>query len=153
MMTLTPDRFGLIVKRATMKKTLLALLCLVPSGLVWAADPPEIPYDAAPAFLKLPENLHLGEVSGVAVNSKKHIFLFSRGNVNGPAYGATAAQVLEFLPDGKFVREIGKNLYAWSYAHDVRTDKDDNIWAVDKGSDMIVKFNQEGRVNMVFGRK
>ncbi len=137
-----------------MKKTLLAsLLWLIPSALLWAADPPEIPYDASPAFLKLPDNLHLGEVSGVAVNSKKHIFLFSRGNVTGPAYGATAAQVLEFLPDGKFVREIGKNLYAWSYAHDVRTDKDDNIWAVDKGSDMIVKFNQEGRVAMVFGRK
>jgi len=28
---------------------------------------------------------------------------------------------------------------AWSYAHTVRVDKDDNIWAVDKGSDMIVK--------------
>jgi len=35
----------------------------------------------------------------------------------------------------------------------VRIDKDDNIWAVDKGSDMIIKFNQAGRVVMVFGRR
>jgi sugar lactone lactonase YvrE len=35
----------------------------------------------------------------------------------------------------------------------VRVDKDDNIWATDKGSDMVVKFNPEGRVEMVFGRK
>ena len=35
----------------------------------------------------------------------------------------------------------------------MRVDKDDNIWAIDKGSDMIVKFNPEGRVAMVFGRK
>ena len=35
----------------------------------------------------------------------------------------------------------------------VRVDKDDNIWAIDKGSDMIIKFNPEGRVAMVFGRK
>jgi len=35
----------------------------------------------------------------------------------------------------------------------VRIDKDDNIWAVDKGSDMIVKFNQAGRVTMTFGRR
>ena len=35
----------------------------------------------------------------------------------------------------------------------VRIDKDDNIWAIDKGSDMIIKFNPEGRVVMVFGRK
>ena len=45
-----------------------------------------------------------------------------------------------------YIREIGKNLYAWSFAHTVRVDKDDNIWAVDKGSDMIIKFNREGRV-------
>jgi DNA-binding beta-propeller fold protein YncE len=114
---------------------------------------PEIPFDSVANFLKLPENMYLGEASGVAVNSKNHIFVFSRGNSTGPAYGATAAQLLEFGPDGKFIREIGRNLYAWSYAHTVRVDKDDNIWAVDKGSDMIIRFSPEGRVTMVFGRK
>jgi len=114
---------------------------------------PEIQFDSVPNPLKLPNDMHLGEVSGVAVNSKKHIFVFSRGNTTGPAYGATASQLLEFLPDGRYLREIGHNLYAWSYAHVVRIDKDDNIWAVDKGSDMIIRFNPEGRVTMVFGRK
>src|SRR5689334_7195409 len=114
---------------------------------------PEIPFDSVPNPLKLPNDMHLGEVSGVAVNSKKHIFVFSRGNTNGPAYGASAAQLLEFDRNGRFLREIGKNLYAWSYAHVVRIDKEDNIWAVDKGSDMVIKFNPEGRVVMVFGRK
>jgi hypothetical protein len=56
------------------------------------------------------------------------------GSSAGPAFGNTASQVLEFGADGKFVREIGKNLYAWSFAHTVRIDKDDNIWATDKGS-------------------
>jgi DNA-binding beta-propeller fold protein YncE len=117
------------------------------------AQVPEIPYESVPNFIKLPADLYLGEVSGIAVNSKKHIFVFSRGNTTGPAYGATAAQLLEFGPDGKFIREIGKNLYAWSYAHAVRIDPEDNIWAVDKGSDMIIRFNPEGRVTLVFGRK
>ena len=57
------------------------------------------------------------------------------------------------IRDGRFIREIGKNLYAWAFAHTVRIDKDDNIWATDKGSDMIIKFNPQGRVMMVFGRK
>jgi len=35
----------------------------------------------------------------------------------------------------------------------VRVDKNDNIWAIDKGSDMIVRFNPEGHVDLVFGRK
>ena len=48
------------------------------------------------------------------------------------------------MPKGEFIREIGKGLYGWSFAHTVRIDKDDNIWAVDKGSDMIIKFNPAG---------
>src|SRR5262249_25100689 len=123
------------------------------STIAFAQNVPEIPFDGDVNFLKLPDNLYLGEPSGVAVNSKKHIFVFNRGNSTGPAYGATAAQLLEFDQTGKFVREIGKNLYAWSFAHDVRVDKDDNVWVIDKGSDMIIKFNPEGRVVMVFGRK
>lgn len=128
------------------------LLALSPALFAQQAVP-EIPFDSVPNFFKLPADLHFGEASGVAVNSKGHVFVFNRGNVVGPAYGATASQILEFGPDGKYLREVGHNLYAWSYAHTVRVDKDDNIWAVDKGSDMIVKFNPEGRVVMVFGRK
>jgi DNA-binding beta-propeller fold protein YncE len=114
---------------------------------------PEIPFDSIPDPLKLPTDVHFGEVTGVAVNSKGHVFVFSRGNTTGPAYAAAAAQLFEFGPDGKFIREIGKNLYAWSFAHAVRIDKDDNIWVIDKGSDMIIRFNPQGRVTMVFGRK
>ena len=130
-------------------------MLLLLSPVISAQQPvPEIPFDGDVNFLKLPADLHLGEVSGVAVNSKKHIFIYMRGNsAGGPAYAATASVLLEFGPDGKFIREIGHGLYAWSYAHVVRVDKDDNIWAVDKGSDMIVKFNPEGRVVMVFGRR
>jgi DNA-binding beta-propeller fold protein YncE len=114
---------------------------------------PEIPFDSVPNFFKLPADLHLGEAAGVAVNSKGHIFIFTRGNSIGPAFGATAAMLLEFGADGRYLREIGHNLYAWGFAHTVRIDREDNIWAVDKGSDMVIKFNPEGRVQMVFGRK
>jgi DNA-binding beta-propeller fold protein YncE len=114
--------------------------------------PPEIPFDATD-FLKLPPDMYLGEVAGVAVSREGHVFVFHRGNTDGPAYGAAAAQLLEFGPDGRFIREIGKHLYAWSFAHAVRIDPEGNIWAADKGSDMVIKFNPDGRVAMVFGRK
>ncbi len=132
---------------------MFALVALAPSAARAQQTAPEIAFDSVPNVLKLPADVHLGEATGVAVNSKGHIFVFSRGNTTGPAYAATAAQLLEFGADGKFIREIGHNLYAWSFAHVVRIDKDDNIWAIDKGSDMIVKFNPEGRVVMLFGRK
>ena len=135
-----------------MKRFLFVLLSFVAVPL-FAQQPPEIHFNSAPNFLKLPPDIHLGEVAGVAVNSKGHIFVFSRGNTTGPAYAASAAQLLQFLPDGRFVREIGHNLYAWSFAHTVKVDKDDNVWVTDKGSDMVIKFNPDGRVTMVFGRK
>src|SRR6202049_3212410 len=115
---------------------------------------PEIPFESVPDFLTLPAGMNFGEVPGVAVNSRGHVFVFTRSNsAGGPAFAPAAAQLLEFGPKGEFLREIGKGLYAWSFAHSVRIDKDDNIWAVDKGSDMIIKFSPEGHVMMVFGRK
>ena len=135
----------------------LALLCLAPvAALAQANDkvaiPPQIPF-AATDVLQPPADMHLGEVAGVAVNKAGHIFVFQRGHTSGPAYGAAAAQLLEFGPDGKFIREIGKGLYAWSYAHAVRVDPAGNIWAADKGSDMVIRFDPAGKVTWVFGRK
>jgi DNA-binding beta-propeller fold protein YncE len=112
-----------------------------------------IPYESVPDFLHLPPDLYLGEVSGVALNSKGHIFVLHRGTSTGPAYGAAAARLLEFDADGDYLREIGHHLYAWSFAHTVKVDAEDNVWVTDKGSDMVIKFNPEGRVSMVFGRK
>lgn len=137
-----------------MKRALSVVFLLLATTAFAQQAVPEIPFDANIHFFKLPTDLNLGEASGVAVNSKGDIAIYSRSNsANGPAYGATASQVLLFDKTGKFIREVGKGLYAWSYAHTVRFDKDDNLWAVDKGSDMIVRFNPEGHVTMVFGRK
>ena len=114
---------------------------------------PQIAFDSVPDAIKLPKDMYLGEASGVAVNSRGHIFVFSRGNTRGPAYAAAAAQLLEFDANGNFLREIGKNLYGWSFAHAVRVDRDDNVWVTDKGSDLVIKFTPEGKVAMVIGRK
>jgi DNA-binding beta-propeller fold protein YncE len=135
-------------------RAFIFLFCLaVPSFGLCQQSVPEIPYDSTPDLLKLPNDLYLGEASGVAVNSKGHIFVFSRGSTTGPAYGAAAAQLIEFDADGKFLREIGHHLYAWGFAHTVKVDNADNVWVTDKGTDMVIKFNPQGRVMMVFGRR
>jgi sugar lactone lactonase YvrE len=141
-------------REVSMKKLLIACLALLAAPALAQQNVPEIPFQSVPDYPKLPEGMNFGEVPGVAVNSRGHVFVFTRSNsANGPAYAPTAAQLLEFDQNGNYVREIGKGLYAWSFAHSVRIDKDDNIWAIDKGSDMIVKFNPAGRVQWVFGRR
>jgi len=136
------------------KRVLLAVVVL---GLTmtpaFGQNVPELPFESVPNPLKLPNDIHFGEIAGVAVNSSGHVFVHSRGNSVGPSYMATASQLLEFDANGNFVREIGKNLNAWSYAHAVRVDPQDNIWVVDKGSNMILRFTPEGHVDWVFGRK
>jgi hypothetical protein len=118
-----------------MKHWLIGLFALLSSPVLAQQIVPTIAYDSVPNPLQLPANLYFGEVTGVAVNSKRHVFVLSRGNTTGPAYAAAAAQLLEFGPDGRFVREIGHNLYAWAFGHTVKVDPNDNISVTDKGSD------------------
>ena len=149
---------GRLAYRAWSRRRFLAAAGIAAAGLAaprfaCADDIPAIAFESVPNLLHLPPDLYLGEVSGVAVNSAGHIFVLHRGNSTGPAYGAAAAQLLEFDANGDYLREIGHHLYAWSFAHTVKVDREDNVWVTDKGSDMVIKFNPEGRVDMVFGRK
>lgn len=95
-----------------MRHWLAGLMLLVAPQAFAQQAVPTIAFDSVPNPLKLPPNMYFGEISGVAVNSKGHVFALSRGNTTGPAYAAAATQLLEFDAQGKFVREIGKNLYA-----------------------------------------
>ncbi len=136
-----------------MTRRLLSILVLALPALTQQTVP-ALEFTSVPNYPNLPPGMNFGEVAGVAVNSKGHVFVFSRSNsATGPAFGAAAAQLFEFDEQGDYVREIGKGLYAWSEAHSVRIDRDDNIWAIDKGSNMVVKFNPQGRVVWVFGRR
>src|SRR4029434_264522 len=101
---------------------------------------PDIQYASVPNFPHMPPTLYLGEGIGVAQNSKGHVFVFTRS-------GET--RLFEFDQNGAFVREIGQGLYGFEMAHGVRVDSEDNIWTVDEGTDVIVKFSPEGRVLMV----
>jgi hypothetical protein len=136
-----------------MKSIVLFAAVLAAAPLVAQQKIPEIRFESVPDYFQYPAEMNLGELSGVAVNSKGHVFMISRSNTSGPIFNAIATQLLEFDEKGKFVREIGKGVYGFGYAHGVRIDRDDNIWVVDKGTDVIMRFNPLGHVTMVLGRK
>jgi hypothetical protein len=109
------------------------------------AAAPNISYESVPSFIKLPTGLYLGEGIGVARNSKGNVFVYTRSG--------ESSRLFEFDPSGAFVREIGRGSYGFQMAHAVRVDPQDNIWVVDEGSDTIMKFNPQGRIMMVLGRR
>ena len=39
---------------------------------------------------------------------------------------------------------MGQGLYGFNMAHGLRVDAQDNIWAVDEGTDMVIKFDPRG---------
>ncbi len=109
-----------------------------------AQNVPEIPFESVPNPLKWPANIYLGEGIGVATNSKGHAFVYTRSQ---------RTRLFEFDARGNYLREIGEGLYGFVFAHAVRVDAEDNIWAVDEGSNMVIKFNPEGRVVMTLGHR
>jgi hypothetical protein len=95
----------------------------------------------------------IGEAVGVAKNARGHLFVFSRTGKTATVKGSAASMLFEFDPSLKYVKEWGPNNYAAAFAHTVRVDKEDNIWMVDEGSNMVVKYRPDGSVAMTLGRK
>jgi len=120
---------------------------------------PEIPFDSVPNFLKLPDKLYLGEVTGVATNSKGHIFVYTRTGTTTATLGGSrvfthdGSRLFEFDDKGTYVREIGVGIYGFVFAHVVRVDSQDNIWVVDEAANIVMKFDPNGRILMTIGRK
>ena len=109
-----------------------------------ATNVPVIPHEAVPNFFKNPPGIYTGENMGIATSSKGAIYIYHRAN---------ETRLFEYSPQGMFVREIGRNNYGFAFAHSVRVDAQDNVWAVDEGTDMLIKFSPAGKVLMTIGRR
>jgi DNA-binding beta-propeller fold protein YncE len=142
-----------------LKQALLAAALIAGAPLYAQKDAPEIKFDSVPNALQLPAGLYLGEVAGVATNSRGDIFVYTRtghptvtiGSSRPFAHGGS--RLFEFDPAGKYIREIGKDSYGFMFAAQVRIDPADNIWVVDQMTDMVMKFSPQGRLLMLLGRK
>src|SRR5436309_558737 len=126
---------------------------------VTAQNAPTINFDSAPNALTLPDDIYLGEVGGVATNSRGDIFVYTR--TGHPTMSMATARpfvhggsrLFQFDRNGKFTREVGQGVYGFLFAAQVRVDPQDNLWVVDEMSAMVMKFDPQGRVAFLLGRK
>ena len=141
-------------------------LPLLLAGTVLAGYPaiaqnnaPDIPFEGDVNFLKTPDDVTLGEVSGVAQNSRGDIYVWNRtghpfvtlGGARAFAHGGS--QLYKFDRNGRYIGEIGHDAYGFMFAQQVRIDPQDNVWVVDQMSNMVMKFDAQGRQVMLLGRK
>jgi DNA-binding beta-propeller fold protein YncE len=101
----------------------------------------QLQYQLVPDFLKLPANLYFSEVSGVALNSRGHIFVFQRGT----------HPLVEFDESGNFVRTMGEGLF--KRPHGLRIDPSDNLWVTDNEAHFVLKLSPQGGILMVLGQR
>jgi len=146
-----------------MKRSLIlsigAALAITGGALSGQGTAPAIQFDSNPAPLTMPDNIHLGEVAGVATNSRGDIYVYTRtgnptitiGTARAVSHGG--GRLFQFDRSGKYMREIGQGLYGFLQPQQVRVDAQDHVWVVDQMSTQVIKFDQSGRVQMVLSRK
>jgi DNA-binding beta-propeller fold protein YncE len=124
-----------------------------------AQSVPEINFDSNADLLKTPNDIMVGEVGGVAANSKGQIYVYTR---TGHPYATVGdnrtflrggSRLFQFDQSGKFVRELGQDVYGFNAAIGLRIDPQDNVWTIDEAASQIVKFAPDGRILLVLGRK
>ena len=145
-----------------MKRTLIlsiAAALAMSGGLLSGQTAPTIEFEANASPLTMPDNIHLGEVAGVATNSRGEIYVYTRtgnptitiGTARAVSHGG--GRLFQFDRNGKYMREIGQGVYGFLQPQQVRVDPQDNIWVVDQMSTQVIKFDPNGRVQMVLSRK
>src|SRR3954464_6593079 len=120
-------------------RLLIALIVAFASCTSAAAARAGEAYKLDPDFPRLPADVKLGAVSGVATDSHGDVLVFHRGE----------PPILVFDPSGKLLRSFGKGLFA--SAHGLRVDRDDNVWVTDNMNHTVLKLSPEGKVLLTLG--
>jgi DNA-binding beta-propeller fold protein YncE len=102
---------------------------------------PDLGYLPVPDVFKLPKGMNFGPCSGVAVNSKQQVLVFNRSE----------HALMKFDRQGNYIRSLALGVF--DNPHGLRVDAQDNIWATDTGSHIVVKMDPKGRILMVLGIK
>ena len=110
-------------------------------------------------LLKTPNDVFVGEVAGVGANSKGQIFVYTRTGHpyatlgDNRTFSRGGSKLFVFDANGKFVREWGQDVYGFNAAMGLRVDPQDNVWTIDVAANQVVKFNADGSIGLVLGRK
>jgi hypothetical protein len=143
----------------TFKHLVVAAILAFSGSLSAQAPVAEIAFDTNADLLKTPNDVFVGEVGGVGANSKGQIFVYTRTGHpyatigDNRTFSRGGSRLFQFDPSGKFVRELGQDAYGFNAAIGLRVDPQDNVWTIDAAANQVLRFDSEGRITLVLGRK
>ena len=139
-----------------------------------AQQPVEPPaYSVDPFWPRMPEQWTLGQVAGVAVDARDHVWVLQRpwslesdeqaGNAEALCC-RPAPPVMEFTPDGEFVQGWGGEGEGFEWPadeHGIHVDHKGNVWISsaggprlrDRTENQLLKFSRDGTFLLQIGRR
>jgi DNA-binding beta-propeller fold protein YncE len=129
------------------------------ASMVAQSSVPELAFNAVDVLRTPAEGPFVGEVAGVGANSKGLIFVYTRTGHpyatlgDNRTFSRGSSRLLVFDAGGKYLREWGQDVYGFNAAIGLRVDPQDNVWTIDAAANQVVKFNADGSVGLVLGRK
>jgi peptidylamidoglycolate lyase len=110
-------------------------------------------YSVVHGWPQIPDGFVLGQVSGVAVDSHNHVFVFHRAEnswATDKTRAIASATVLCFDGgSGKLLSSWGQNRFL--EPHGLRIDREDNIWLTDRALQQVFKFSHDGKLLLTMG--
>src|SRR5712692_1511618 len=91
---------------------------------------PRLPVEQVPLAARMSNASTLGTVSSVAADRDGNIYILQRGDKADP--------VIVVNREGRVLRSWGQGMY--TVPHSIRVDPEGNIWTVDAGSSVLLKF-------------
>src|SRR5258708_3458555 len=123
------------------------------AGASVAQQNPADPYSVVHGWRVLPDGMVLGQVSGLAVDSHNHVFVFHRAENSWAAdktHPITAPTILCFDgASGKLLSSWGENRFFEPYG--LRVDAHDNVWVTDRALQQVFKFSHDGKLLLTIG--
>jgi len=113
-------------------------------------------FEVDPTWPKsLPENWVTGQVSGVCVDGRDHVFIVNRNNITAKEAEVSrqAPPFIEFDTDGKVVNSFGDWKTAPNTTHGCIIDHENNFWTAGNGDGIIQKYSHDGKLMMQIGKR
>jgi len=87
-----------------------------------------------------PDTATWGNVPGIAVDEKDHVYVFTRAEPPVQVYDAS----------GKYLRGWGKGIGS---AHHIKIDSNNYVWIADTGNHVVEKYTSDGKLLLTLGTR